>query len=483
MIIDCFSFFNELDLLELRLNELRDVVDRFVLVESPVTFSNIAKPLFFRDNKSRFAKFGSRIQHLVADDYPSGRDNWAREYHQRNFAMRALKDCALEDIVLVSDVDEIPNPAVFHQLRKLEGPHALQQDLFYYFLNFRGGKWDGPVACRFKDLRERDLQSLRSERQKLPRIQNGGWHFSYLGGVQRVVEKLEAYAHQEYNKSSIKERKNLLFSMATGRDFLGRDLRFDLVAISTLPHTIQANPTRWDPLMAPKPDVAPGFTEDCYSETQRKDLEQAFRPVRYLDGAVVELGSWEGRSTVILANAAYPLDVFAVDTWAGNLAKGSEHPTVIAARNRDIFLKFACNIKHMTRNNVFPFVITSTDFLNRFRSPIKFCHIDACHDYRSVRADIEGALRLLVDGGVLCGDDLEGGVERAVRELLPGFRTKRNFWYWRKPSRFHARGLARFMAGHVPNSLAGSRFLRRYLREPTSVSTHDAFLSVHSDSQ
>jgi len=162
--------------------------------------------------------------------------------------------------------------------------------------------------------------------------------------------------------------------------------------------------------------------------------------VASIAGDVVDIGSWEGKSTIALANACFPDPVLAVDTWRGNTDEGTHHVSVILAQQRDVYQTFQDNVSRLTRGNVIPMRMHSAEFLASHSRPIKFCHIDASHHYRSVRRDIEGALRLLVDEGILCGDDfnhanrrradLEGGVERAVRELLPGFRRRGNFWWW-----------------------------------------------------
>src|SRR4029077_1834400 len=89
MIVDCFTFFNELELLEIRLKELGEVVDKFVLVESTLTFQGKPKPLFFRDNASRFAPFQSKIDHVIVD-MPETDDPWVREGFQRNSFKRII---------------------------------------------------------------------------------------------------------------------------------------------------------------------------------------------------------------------------------------------------------------------------------------------------------------------------------------------------------------------------------------------------------
>jgi SAM-dependent methyltransferase len=186
-----------------------------------------------------------------------------------------------------------------------------------------------------------------------------------------------------------------------------------------------------------------GFHEDWYSAEQLATLVQVSRLTRSLGGTIVEIGCWEGRSTSALANACHPETVWAVDTWLGNIDEDPDHPSVRAARARDVYATFLQNVAALTRGNVQPIRADCHAFLASHPLPVKFCHIDASHDYSSVERTIAALLPLLVPGGVLCGDDflfahagrtdLQGGVERAVRELLPGFDSVGNFWYWRRP--------------------------------------------------
>lgn len=102
MVYDCFVFFNELELLELRLEELSDVVDRFVLVEGTKTFRGKKKPLYFEDNKERYSKFLNRIIHIRVDDFPESTNPWELEYHQRNMIAKGLSNCKSDDNLLLS---------------------------------------------------------------------------------------------------------------------------------------------------------------------------------------------------------------------------------------------------------------------------------------------------------------------------------------------------------------------------------------------
>ena len=107
---DCFTFFNELELLQIRLAELSSVVDVFVIAEAPWTFQGQAKPLFFGENRARFKPYLSRIQHIVSDAPPVVTDQWSRELHQRNSLKRGLLEASGDDFVVISDADEIVRP-------------------------------------------------------------------------------------------------------------------------------------------------------------------------------------------------------------------------------------------------------------------------------------------------------------------------------------------------------------------------------------
>jgi SAM-dependent methyltransferase len=183
-----------------------------------------------------------------------------------------------------------------------------------------------------------------------------------------------------------------------------------------------------------------GFTDNWYSAEQLQSLVKAYDLTKGLTGFIIEIGCWEGKSTCALANAAYPESVLAVDTWEGNIAEGADHPSVLKAKLRDVKSEFDNNVYNRTKGNVFPHKRDCFDFLESFNDPIKFCHIDAAHDYDSVARTIKLIKHDLVPGGVICGDDfisagasrtdLNGGVERAVREQCPGFKSVDNFWYW-----------------------------------------------------
>lgn len=197
VIIDCFQFFNELDLLEIRLNSLAPRVDRFVLVESPLTHTGKPKPLYFDDNKDRFRDFN--IVHLVYEN-ASETSAPGRYWNQIDFLMNGLADADPDDTILLSDVDEIPN------LRKYkEGTEGVfRQRLFYYYLNvYTAHVWHGTVAIKKKNIRQ--LRKVRKYRGKFRDIGNG-WHFSYVCPTEDIIYKIESFGHSELNTPKIKEK-------------------------------------------------------------------------------------------------------------------------------------------------------------------------------------------------------------------------------------------------------------------------------------
>lgn len=281
MVYDCFQFFNELDILNLRLHVLNDVADRFVVSESTVTFSGEKKPLYFQENREMFAPFADKIIHKVVDDTPMDVSAFMRDSHQKCAVARGLAGARPEDIVIFSDVDEIPNPeAVKRVLADFDDSkiYALAQRNFYCYLDmeetsgnllsitgeFEGitgsdRKWLGTKICSYRMLSSYTTEQLRDAAQKplMVRVPDGGWHFSYMGGGReesvedRVKYKIKSAAHQEYNNRSTlsKVKKNI----RNHQDILGRESRFEIVPIDeSYPVYLREHLEEYRYLMYPK---------------------------------------------------------------------------------------------------------------------------------------------------------------------------------------------------------------------------------------
>jgi len=205
MVYDCVTFFNELDLLEIRLNVLSEVVDKFVLVEADRTQTNREKPFYFEENRERYKQFLDKIIHIKVTEYPEIKDDWTLENYQRNQISRGLVNCVPEDIVLISDLDEIPNPEIIKYYGEKEnGICKLKQVFFYYFLNYQRcihKYWYFAKIARYKDIDSNNYtpQMIRMK-ENVKTLRNAGWHFSYLGGKEEIKHKLYSIVEGIQNK-------------------------------------------------------------------------------------------------------------------------------------------------------------------------------------------------------------------------------------------------------------------------------------------
>jgi beta-1,4-mannosyl-glycoprotein beta-1,4-N-acetylglucosaminyltransferase len=196
MIIDCFTFFNELDILQIRLEELYNTVDYFVLVEASKTQSLLPKKYYFEENKERYKKYLDKIIHVKVDDCPdNSSDLWTMENFQRNAIVRGINQISNisdNDVILISDLDEIPNHKILKQIDSIEEEAFSFEMLFCaYYLNLIAAhrQWIGTVACKYKIFKNLIPQHLRNVKDQLPCIRNAGWHFSWMGGYEKIYEK------------------------------------------------------------------------------------------------------------------------------------------------------------------------------------------------------------------------------------------------------------------------------------------------------
>lgn len=204
-IYDTCMLNGELDMLECRLRELYDAVERFVVVEAEVTHRGDPKPLHYAENRERFAPWADKIRHVAVGWLPDDPDPWVREHAQRNLALLGLKDAADDDIVLISDVDEFPPPRFLTPDPAYLGRQRLEPDAAVAFrprVCIYAADWEYPVtelagvAARVSLVREHGLAAVRDARGRFPQI-TGGWHLSWLGGPERQRAKLAVHCHTE----------------------------------------------------------------------------------------------------------------------------------------------------------------------------------------------------------------------------------------------------------------------------------------------
>lgn len=279
MVIDCIPFFNELDILKLRLHILDPLVDRFVIEEATHTFSGLPKDLCFEKNREMFEEFLPKITYLVVDNSPEKISTHERDKFQKNALAKALTDASDEDVLILSDVDEIPNPAVLQELVKRFDPdkiYHLAQRNFYCYLNmeevsgnllsitgeFPGVErrmWLGTKVFAKKNIPESgiiDLREISPEDPRSVRVADGGWHFGYMGSChetdvsRRVGTKVVAAAHQEYNTEDVlAEVKDRLI---LGEDIFGRNAVFQWAVVDeSYPQYLLEHKSEYDYLIMP----------------------------------------------------------------------------------------------------------------------------------------------------------------------------------------------------------------------------------------
>ena len=200
MIYDCFSYWDEDLLLDLRLNILDKYVDFFVIVEGNKTWQNNPKNLRFDIN--RFSKFKEKIIYVPVTNMPSGINPYLRENFQRNSIMRGLEKCKDDDLIIISDRDEIPNPDQLKKFNKKMRYAVFKQSHFYYKFNLQSENepfWFGSRICVKKYLKSpqwlRDLKFKKRPFWRLDKfrlnniINEGGWHFCNLKKPEQLLYK------------------------------------------------------------------------------------------------------------------------------------------------------------------------------------------------------------------------------------------------------------------------------------------------------
>ena len=261
-IVDSFIFYNELDMLESRLEYLYDHVDQFVLVEGNYTFAGKPKPLFFQENRERFEKYADKITARVYKfpeecDFGSSWNLWKLQTDYISECLEAYEDA---DIIHVSDLDEIPNPNKFQEIKDLIQNHPRTvvsplMLLMYYNLNTKTTNYGQPywVSSYFarKDfIKEMGAYNIRfradhydkvlddvSDLEQLSKLaeesifgpvydeillDNGGWHLTYFMTEEQIKIKLESFAHSEFNTDFHKNVERLKECLKEKKDLFGR---------------------------------------------------------------------------------------------------------------------------------------------------------------------------------------------------------------------------------------------------------------------
>lgn len=259
-IYDCFTFYHELDLLELRLTELYDVVDHFVLVEANTTYTSRPKPFYYEDNKSRYSKWADKIIHVKVTDMPNHADAWVNDRFQRDQIYRGIVDTDDNDLIIVSDLDEIPRPAAVEHMRNSDQTlFAMRMSLHNFKLNYMRVSpncydiW-GMAGRRhlFEDLKPDAFRQLRFDFMSAPYqftnngcevVEHAGWHFGYMGDKNWLLDKAQSFAHTEVNTPEFLAQIDPDVSIAKRTSWaLNSQDRYEIVALdSYFPQSVLRN--------------------------------------------------------------------------------------------------------------------------------------------------------------------------------------------------------------------------------------------------
>jgi beta-1,4-mannosyl-glycoprotein beta-1,4-N-acetylglucosaminyltransferase len=258
MLIDSFLFFNETELAELRIKYLNKIVDFFVIIEADITHQGKKKDWNFPKILERNLKeFSSKIQYhqlnidpekikneesWIIDDI-KGDDAWRIENFQRNYIKTACQKFSNEDILIISDIDEIPSKNKLEFIKSCDfnkiAPVALEQHLFHLDCNYlRLESWRGSIVTTMQSCNEFSPQKFRRLRNRISHFTDGGWSFSSFGGYERVKEKIESYAHSEHNNDKFKSPEHIANCQKTGADLFHRKVKSKKVERSFFPESL-----------------------------------------------------------------------------------------------------------------------------------------------------------------------------------------------------------------------------------------------------
>ena len=210
-IIDCMTFYNEMDLLTYRLNILNDVVDYFIIVESKYTHSGIEKPLFFNENNKLFSKFQNKIIHIILEDAPVICPHFTYEKnaqvrnkkYQRDMIDYGLNKLTLRprDLITITDLDEIPDPTTLHELKN-EHIYICTLGMKMYYCDLNTVSLTHPWWTKAKIMLYETYKLINLSCDDIRDFPcqirtKGGWHLSSFGNPSFIQNKLKGFSHQE----------------------------------------------------------------------------------------------------------------------------------------------------------------------------------------------------------------------------------------------------------------------------------------------
>jgi beta-1,4-mannosyl-glycoprotein beta-1,4-N-acetylglucosaminyltransferase len=264
-----FQFFNEFEILKLKMEELWDVVDYFIVSESDHTHSGLPKEFNFLTNYGYFSKYHKKIIWQGIMNTPSDYNNlkynsdhiyngiidklnnqthwnksvesYGRDSFEKESLIRPLTNCKDYDIIILGDCDEIPKAKTLKEIIdnfESDKIYHMQHDFYWYYMNIlKDESWYGNIVCSYKTFKENSFCEMRQNKQGIF-IDSGGWHFTYMGGVDKIKKKIESWGEQSLNLPYVKDNieKNLNDFILSGRDLFFRPAKFTKVPVEYKTH-------------------------------------------------------------------------------------------------------------------------------------------------------------------------------------------------------------------------------------------------------
>lgn len=273
MIYTASQFKNEVDVLEIRLGTISDLVDCIVIAEAAVDQRGRPRELVFPQHLKRFEPWMHKIRYVVVDDMPEGEtheDDVKRERWQRDALVRGMPNLKADDLVFVSDLDEIPYPESLRRALNnamLGQRSRLPMDMFPMALNWRWrdrGCRIGSISCVVfgSDILERGVCWAALWNPQVAGLSGiHGWHLTYQGGPEHIqskitgmMDKAEALVMPGLDPARVIELSWIEECIATGRDMFGRTYRCsDWVDVEGMPPYVQQHARRFEHMMVPRP--------------------------------------------------------------------------------------------------------------------------------------------------------------------------------------------------------------------------------------
>lgn len=246
MIVDCTMFHWEFDILELRMRQMWNSVDYFIVTESVCDHRGKERELVLTNNLSRFDWASEKLIVNISEKPKNAVSTWDYEHYQREQSVRACEKIAKpNDLIIISDVDEIMKDDSLTKAHKIGGIFTMQMPMFYYYMNLYVHDWYHPKAITYRYIDDVNKIRLRDP-LRTNIFNNAGWHFSYLGTPEQIQYKLKTFAHDEFDSEQYTDIDAIKEKISNKSDLFGRfESKFQTFEIEKMPSFVQENLSKY----------------------------------------------------------------------------------------------------------------------------------------------------------------------------------------------------------------------------------------------